>query len=111
MPPQQSKKKAATDNPQQRQERETEYRQAPNFTSLYSNNIHLRLTPWDIQLTFGEILSADATKMVIENRLAVNLSPQTAKSLLRVLDGIVKQYEAQIGEIHYGEIKIEPQTE
>jgi methyl coenzyme M reductase alpha subunit len=94
-----------------RQPREMEYRQAANFMSLYSNNIQLRLMPWDIQLTFGEILSADAAKMVVENRLAVNLSPQTAKSLLKVLAGIVQRYEDEIGEIHYGEIRVEEHAE
>ena len=104
-------KQDVTANQPQQQPREVEYRQATNFMSLYSNNIQLRLMPWDIQLTFGEILSANATKMVIENRLAVNLSPQTAKSLLKVLAGIVQRYEEEIGEIRYGEIKVEEHDE
>jgi len=103
MPRQPSKKQVATDKQAKRQQPEMESRQAPEFRSLYSNNIHLRMLPWDIQLTFGEILSADESKVVVESRVAVNLSPQTAKSLLKVLAGIVQRYEAQIGEIKYGE--------
>lgn len=99
-----------TEQEKQRQQREVENRQAPNFASLYANNIYVRATPWDIQLTFGEILSADETKMVIENRLAVNLSPQTAKSLLKTLMGVIQQYEGQIGEIKYGEAQEQPQA-
>ena len=63
----------------------------------------LKVTPWDIQLIFGRILSLDEMKMLIENELAVYVSPQTAKSLLKVLTGVAQQYEDKIGEIKYGE--------
>jgi hypothetical protein len=89
--------------------REAEYRQSDAFLSLYANSVQVRTTPWDIQLTFGEISSIDQQKVIIENQLAVNLSPQQAKSLLDVLSGQVQEYERQFGEIRY--IPIQPQTE
>jgi hypothetical protein len=85
------------------QTRETEYRQAEDFDSRYANSVQLKVTSWDIQFIFGKIVSLDETKMVIENELAVYISPQTAKSLLKVLTGVVQQYEDKIGEIKYGE--------
>jgi hypothetical protein len=103
MPRKPSIRKSVTNDQAQNQQREVEYRESSNFTSLYSNNVSLKLTPWDVQLVFGKILSLDTTKMVIENEVSVYVSPQTAKSLLKVLTGIVQQYEDKIGEIKYGE--------
>jgi hypothetical protein len=60
-------------------------------------------------LTEGEFLSVDEQKLVVENHLAINLSPQTAKSLLHVLAGQIQAYEQQYGEIRYN--PIQPQTE
>jgi hypothetical protein len=89
--------------------REIEMRQSETFVSLYANNVSLRTTAWDIQLTFGEIQSVDERTLVIENQLAVNLSPQQAKALANALSGQVQAYERQFGEIRY--TPIQPQTE
>ena len=93
----------------QQSHREVEVRQRDTFLSMYSNNISVRVTPFDMQLIFGEILSVDERKLVIENFLAVNLSPQTAKSLLSVVSSQIDAYEQQYGEIRYN--PIQPQTE
>jgi hypothetical protein len=93
----------------ERPARTIETRQREPFLSLYANNIFIRTTPWDIQPTFGEILSIDQQKVVIENQLAVNLSPQQAKSLLDLLSGQIQAYERQYGEIRY--TPLQPQTE
>jgi hypothetical protein len=90
--------------------REIESRQRDTFLSLYSNNITVRVTPFDIQLILGEIISLDERKLVIENLLAVNLSPQTAKSLLNVLSGQIDTYERQFGEIRYNPLPQKPDT-
>ncbi|HEX9870111.1 MAG TPA: hypothetical protein VGC99_16255 [Candidatus Tectomicrobia bacterium] len=44
--------------------REVEYRRSNTFLSMYANSTQVRTTPWDIQLTFGEIFSADEHKLV-----------------------------------------------
>jgi hypothetical protein len=93
----------------QQPSREIEVHQRDTFMSLYSNNISVGVTAFDIKLIFGEILSADERKLVIENFLAVNLSPQTGKSLLNVLSGQIDAYERQFGEIRY--TPIHPQSE
>ena len=93
----------------QQSPREVESHQRDTFLSLYSNNISVPTTPFDIQLIFGEILSVDEHKLAIENFLAVNLSPQTAKSLLNVISGQIDAYEQQYGEIRYN--PIQPYTE
>jgi hypothetical protein len=85
--------------------REIEYRRSNTFLSLYANSTQVRTTPWDIQLTFGEIFSADEHKVVIENQLAVTFSPQQAKALLNALSGQVQAYESKFGEIRYTPIQ------
>jgi Protein of unknown function (DUF3467) len=105
-----SKIKSETEHQVNSQARETEYRQAADFDSHYANSVQLKVTPWDIQCIFGKILSLDEMKMVIENELAVYISPQTAKSLLKVLAGVVQQYEEKIGEIQYGERQDTPDS-
>ncbi len=99
--PRPSKEVSPTDHELKRQRRETEYRQAPDFTSMYSNSVQLRTTPWDIQLTFGEIHSIDEQKIIIETKLSINLSPQHAKALSIALSGQVEAYESNYGEIRY----------
>jgi len=82
-------------------ERKLESRQSETFVSLYSNHVAVRTTPWDLQLTFGEIKSVEEQRLEVEYQLAVNLSPQTAKSLLNVLSSQIDAYERQFGEIPY----------
>src|SRR6267142_736183 len=82
-----------------------EYRRSNTFLSMYANSTQIRTTPWDIQLIFGEILSVDESKLVIENQLAVTLSPQQAKALVNALSGQVQAYERQFGEIRYAPLQ------
>lgn len=96
-------------NASQQPSREVESRRSDTFLSLYANSVNIRLTPWDVQLIFGEILEADERKLVIENHLAVTLSPQHAKALLNALSGQVQAYERQFGEIRY--TPVQPKTE
>jgi len=80
---------------------EIDYRRSNTFLSMYANSTQIRTTPWDIQLIFGEIFSVEPQKVVIENQLAVTLSPQQAKALVNALLGQVQAYESQFGEIRY----------
>jgi hypothetical protein len=107
----QPKRKGPSQTENAKPAQKIEYKDAPNMSSVYSNNVFLRLTPWDIQLTFGDILSGDQTTLLVENRLRVYLSPQTAKALSKALMASVQQYEAQIGEIKYGAITIQQELE
>jgi hypothetical protein len=97
------------ENVSQQETREAEYRRSNTFLSMYANSTQIRITPWDIQLIFGEIFSVDEQKVVIENQLAVTLSPQQAKALINALLGQVQAYERQFGEIRY--TPIQPSTD
>jgi hypothetical protein len=97
------------DSTLQQTEPEVDYRRSNTFLSMYANSTQVRTTPWDIQLTFGEIFSIEPQKVVIENQLAVTLSPQQAKALANTLSDQVQKYESNFGEIRY--TPIQPQTE
>jgi hypothetical protein len=70
-----------------------------NYIEIYSNSAELRTTFLDFQITFGKILDATTEKLEIENELAIIMSPQQTKQLLRVLTQNLEKYEKQFGPI------------
>jgi uncharacterized protein DUF3467 len=75
-------------------------RKSVDFTTIYANNVHFATLPWDLTLIFGQAMTADPNDLHIEHRLAVTLSPQTAKVVAAFLTKNVLTYEQQYGEIH-----------
>jgi len=53
----------------------------------------------DFKFFFGEIMEATPEKLVIEERVAVIMAPEQAKSMLRLLDSQIKSYESVFGPI------------
>jgi hypothetical protein len=82
--------------PEQPQELETV--RSEKFFKTYANAANLEMTPWDFSLIFGE-LRKTGDKVVIEQSVAITMSPQHAKALAGVLVHHVKEYEKQVGEI------------
>jgi|SRR6267142_2062849 len=78
-------------------------RQSPDFTMVYANTVHFATLPWDLTLIFGQVISVDPNDPHLEQRVAVTLSPQTAKTVLEFLHRNVVAYEEQ-----YGEIRLTP---
>ena len=84
-------------------------RKSSEFIETYANNISFGTSPWDVTLFFGRIMTADPNEVYIEHRMAVTLSPQTAKVLSDFLRRNIEAYEQQYGEIRY--TPIQPQGE
>jgi len=76
---------------------------------VYANNAHFATSPWDLTLIFGQAIASDPQDVHLEQRVAVTLSPQTAKAVAEFLVRNVAAYEQQFGEIRY--TPIQPQTE
>jgi hypothetical protein len=53
----------------------------------------------DFKFFFGEIVEATQEKLVIEERVSVIMSPEQAKSVLRLLDTQISNYESNFGPI------------
>jgi hypothetical protein len=78
---------------------------SPEFKLLYSNNVTLSGSAWDFHLTFGELFADITGKSILEKRVMIALSPQTAKALISILSTAVINYEAQLGPIGLGPIQ------
>ena len=71
------------------------------FTMVYANNVSLITSPWDVRLIFGETVTDPSNKALVEQRVSITLSPQTAKALAHVLCTHLHSYENQFGEISF----------
>ena len=74
---------------------------SPNFTSLYVNDVHVMITPWDFRLRLGQLESVDSEKneAVVTVLADLRLSPQHTKKLVQILTKQLEAYEAQLGSI------------
>lgn len=74
-----------------------------SFVSVYSNDVQLQTSPWDMRLTFGTMqVNPDAedgpTAHVLEVA-EVRLSPQLAKRVAEILAQQIAAYESRMGTI------------
>ena len=75
---------------------------APNFTSIYANDVQVQTSPWDLRLILGEIASIPTKEeptVTIRQLGEVRLSPQLAKKLTIILFQQLQGYEKRFGEI------------
>lgn len=70
--------------------------------SIYANHVEVRTSPWDLRLGFGQIKSATAEELVIDEMIRVYLSPPQVKALSVVLEEQLRQYETKFGTIPHG---------
>jgi hypothetical protein len=73
---------------------------APNFTSLYANDIQVQT--WDMRLIFGEVgdvIQSDVPALTIKRIGELRISLPLAKKLAMIMIDQVKSYEAQVGEV------------
>ena len=87
----------STDNTEQRPQ--FEVIRSPDFKMVYVNNVSFHATAFDVHLTFGELYRDASGKEVLEQRVIIGFSPQTAKVLAALMNNGVANYEAQIGEV------------
>jgi uncharacterized protein DUF3467 len=74
--------------------------------NVYSNNVQIRFTNWDMALVFGEIAEeqkgtpdAPGDKLIIRPRIRVTMSHAHAKAFLEVYQATFAAFEKSIGEI------------
>lgn len=75
---------------------------AADAFSVYSNDIQVQTSPWDLRLTFGEIMTyatQDDPTLKVKVLGELRLSPQLAKKLTLILIEQIDFYEKNIGEI------------
>lgn len=90
--------------PNQPEQPEVRVTQTPDYRSSYANSVHVRMSVWDFQLTFGTMHQAFSASnqpadLEIQNFQGIYLSPQQAKALWNVLGHNLAQYEQAFGAI------------
>ena len=79
--------------------------QSPEYRESYANSVHIRVSVWDFQLSFGLASSDSPDQVSIRNHTAIFLSPQQAKALFNLLGQNLAQYEQA-----FGALNLEPQS-
>jgi len=73
--------------------------QAPDFHSIYSNNVAFTMSAFDLSFIFGEITNVEDRVLNVNQKLRVTMSPQHAKAFALVLLQNLKTYEQTVGPI------------
>jgi len=80
--------------------RRFEYKSPPaGIPSVYSNNIQLQQTVYDLRIVFGEVGSVTPEVAEVHQRVSVTMSWLEAKILSEFLSSYVRSFEEQNGPI------------
>ena len=86
----------ATTKPQ----RKIEYRVSPDgLVKVYSNNVQMATTSFDVRVLFGQVAEVSDEKLVIDQRVELTMTWLEAKILADFLQANIKSYEDLNGEI------------
>jgi hypothetical protein len=73
---------------------------------LYSNNVMLTGSPWDLRMIFGQIEEADADHLTIAHEIVVYMSPAHAKLFAALLTKKIADYEEKFPTWRVGQIEV-----
>ena len=73
---------------------------SPGYVSIYSNDVQVQTSPWDLRLIFSELSDQPTPESITVNQLAeLRVSPQLAKKLTMVMIQLLTEYEEEFGKI------------
>jgi len=73
---------------------------SPSYASLYTNDVQVMTSPWDLRLVLGEIGDQPTGQSINVTQLAeLRMSPQFAKRLTLILLQQLRAYEELFGNI------------
>jgi hypothetical protein len=70
-----------------------EYRDSPDYKSIYANNVSFGVNSLDTVLIFGEVIDYEGSKAIIERRVRVTMTPQQLVILRDLLNIQIAQFE------------------
>ena len=73
------------------------FKQSPLFRTIYANTTKLAYTPWDVRISFSQLIDASQGSSIIEEEVCVVMSPQHAKVLVAMWQDTIHQYESKFG--------------
>ncbi len=88
--------KNATQVPQTAIKDVSTFGEAPSY---YANNAEVKMSPWDIRFSLGEIQGLKEGKLLVKNLAIVHMSPIHAKAFSAILAKKIIQYEEKVGPI------------
>ena len=71
-----------------------------DFKRVYSNNVALSFSMWDMSIAFGEIVGEEDGKPVVEEHVKVTMSLQHAKAFAAILGANIVRFERETGQIN-----------
>lgn len=70
-----------------------------SFRNIYSNTAKIGISPWDLRITYGNLIEGAPNEATNEELVTVVMSPQYAKQVAKQWQQILAQYEAAFGAI------------
>jgi hypothetical protein len=93
----------ALPQPQQDAVPKREITKASDFVSIYTNDVQIQTSPWDMRLTLSELgdmtLIGDKFTIQVRQLCDLRMSPQLAKQMALIMIEQLKVYEEQVGKI------------
>lgn len=71
-----------------------------HYRTVYADTSKMGLSPWDIRITFGLLVEVEPGRTANEEQLTVIVSPQHAKTFLRIFADNIAAWENVHGEIN-----------
>lgn len=72
---------------------------APDFKTLYSNNVSLSVSTWDFKLRFGVVTAAEEDGLSVTDWCEIYMAPEHVVALVKALDINIKSYQETYGPI------------
>jgi hypothetical protein len=79
-----------------------EVTRSPDFVSIYTNDVQVQTSAWDLRLILGEITgfpTAESPRPTVRQLAELRMSPQLAKSLIMIMIEQLRAYETTFGQI------------
>ena len=89
-----SQKKKSDTKAKAKVTRETKTVQSGDFLTLYSNNVQLVFSKWDLRMSFGRIQEATKETLVVHQDVEIYMSPQHAAAFHQTLGDVLKKYQS-----------------
>jgi hypothetical protein len=65
--------------------------------SVYTNNVTVNFTNWDVSLTFGEIAGEKDDNLLVDRKIRVTMSLQHGKAFIELFNNIMAEFEDKFG--------------
>lgn len=87
--------------------RRVEHEPIEGMPTIYTNSVVVGSSVFDFLLYFGQLRTAEEDVIKVDQLVRIAMSPQHAKSMIRILEEKLDEYEARFGPIPVAPVKLE----